>query len=125
MRRAQSYQYYGYISIQLYIYNIEYLYIADGHHRYEAGLRYISNARSTREIGFNESINYRMVQLISMSEPGLITRSYHRYIKLNKSEIENYSQKISSDKNTFKYEVDLSILNYTNVEKYYKFICDY
>ena len=36
-----------------------------------------------------------------------------------------YSQKITSDKNTFKYEVDLSILNYTNVEKYYKFICDY
>jgi|TARA_B100001750_G_scaffold81_1_gene151 uncharacterized protein (DUF1015 family) len=100
------------------------IYIADGHHRYEAGLRYISNARSTREIGFNESINYRMIQLISMSEPGLITRSYHRYIKLNKNEIENYSHKISSDKNTFKYEEDLSILNYETVEKYYKFICN-
>ncbi|MDA1296822.1 MAG: DUF1015 domain-containing protein [Chloroflexi bacterium] len=56
------------------------LFIADGHHRYEAALRYRSLIRSGREVGHNESINYRMVLLVSVDEPGLITRGYHRAI---------------------------------------------
>jgi uncharacterized protein (DUF1015 family) len=57
------------------------LFIADGHHRYEAALRYRSLIRSGREVGHNESINYRMVLLVSVDEPGLTTRGYHRAIE--------------------------------------------
>jgi uncharacterized protein (DUF1015 family) len=57
------------------------LFIADGHHRYEAALRYRSLIRSGREVGPDESINYRMVLLVSVDEPGLITRGYHRSIQ--------------------------------------------
>ncbi len=57
------------------------LFIADGHHRYEAALRYRSLVRSGREVAQDESINYRMVLLVSVDEPGLITRGYHRSIR--------------------------------------------
>lgn len=57
------------------------MFIADGHHRYEAALRYRSLIRSGREVAHDESINYRMVMLVSVDEPGLITRGYHRAIE--------------------------------------------
>ena len=57
------------------------LFIADGHHRYEAALRYRSLVRSGREVAPDESINHRMVLLVSVDEPGLITRGYHRSIE--------------------------------------------
>lgn len=57
------------------------MFIADGHHRYEAALRYRSLIRSGREVGPDESINYRMVLLVSVDEPGLTTRGYHRSIE--------------------------------------------
>ncbi len=64
------------------------LFIADGHHRYEAALRYRSLIRSGREVEHDESINYRMVLLVSVDEPGLITRGYHRAIaKPHESEL--------------------------------------
>ena len=77
----------GTISLITKNFNNSKIFIADGHHRYEAGLRYISKINKYREIDDNESINYRMIQLISMNEPGLVTRSYHRYIRFN----ENFS----------------------------------
>ncbi len=57
------------------------IFIADGHHRYEAALRYRSLIRSGREVAHDESINYRMVLMVSVDEPGLITRGYHRLIE--------------------------------------------
>ena len=56
------------------------LFIADGHHRYEAALRYRSRIRSEREVDPGESINYRMMMLVSVDEPGLVTRGYHRMV---------------------------------------------
>jgi uncharacterized protein (DUF1015 family) len=56
------------------------LFIADGHHRYEAALRYRSGVRAEREVGHDESINFRMMLLVSVDEPGLITRGYHRLV---------------------------------------------
>ncbi|MBU87812.1 MAG: DUF1015 domain-containing protein [SAR202 cluster bacterium] len=56
------------------------LYIADGHHRYEAALRYRGGVRSHREILSSESLNYRIMLLVSIDQPGLITRGYHRVI---------------------------------------------
>ncbi len=56
------------------------LFIADGHHRYEAALRFRSRVRSEREVDPTESINYRMMMLVSVTEPGLVTRGYHRMV---------------------------------------------
>tara|TARA_B110000438_G_scaffold224611_1_gene218441 strand:- start:2268 stop:3548 length:1281 start_codon:yes stop_codon:yes gene_type:complete len=96
------------------------IYIADGHHRYEAGLRHLSNIRSKREINYDESINYRMIQLISMNEPGLITRSYHRYIKLESIDIENISKKINSNQNINKYNSPYESSNKSFIPEFYK-----
>ena len=86
----------GTISLITKNFNNSKIFIADGHHRYEAGLRYISKINKYREIDDNESINYRMIQLISMNEPGLVTRSYHRYIRFNEN-FSEYKEKIISD----------------------------
>ncbi|MSQ35047.1 MAG: DUF1015 domain-containing protein [Dehalococcoidia bacterium] len=56
------------------------LFIADGHHRYEAALRYRSRVRSEREVAPDESINFRMMMLVCVDEPGLMTLGYHRVI---------------------------------------------
>jgi uncharacterized protein (DUF1015 family) len=100
------------------------IYIADGHHRYEAGLRHLSNVRSKREIEYDESINFRMVQLISMNEPGLITRSYHRYIKVESSKIDEYSKKIINDLNIEEFKLNLNLDEYEQYEDFFKSVCD-
>ena len=56
------------------------IFIADGHHRYEAAMRYRSAIRAEREIESEEAVNYRMMHIVSIDEPGLITRGYHRVI---------------------------------------------
>ena len=56
------------------------LFIADGHHRYKAALRYRARVRSNREILLEESLNYRMMMLISIDQPGLLTLGYHRFL---------------------------------------------
>ena len=56
------------------------LFIADGHHRYEAAMRYRSNVRAQREIHPDEAINFRMMHIVSIAEPGLLMRGYHRVI---------------------------------------------
>ena len=57
------------------------IFIADGHHRYEAAMRYRSSIRAKREIGAAEAANYRMMHIVSIDEPGLITRGYHRVLR--------------------------------------------
>jgi uncharacterized protein (DUF1015 family) len=57
------------------------IFIADGHHRYEAALRYRGSVRAEREVERDESINFRMMMMVSFDEPGLITRGYHRLIQ--------------------------------------------
>ena len=57
------------------------MFIADGHHRYEAALRYRSGVRAEREVGHDESINFRIMMMVSFDEPGLITRGYHRVVE--------------------------------------------
>lgn len=68
------------------------LIIADGHHRYETALTYREEMRekhpdATPETGFN----YRMVAMVSMSDPGLIILPTHRlifdYHKLTSQEV--------------------------------------
>ena len=65
-----------------------------------------------------------MVQLISMNEPGLITRSYHRYLKVESSKIHEYSKKIINDLNIEEFKLNLSLDQYEQYEDFYKSVCD-
>jgi len=49
--------------------------IADGHHRYETALKYYNDHKNERGAA------YVMMTLVSMADPGLIIRSFHRLIK--------------------------------------------
>ena len=72
------------------------VFIADGHHRYEAAMRYRSRIRATREIASNEAVNYRMMHIVSIDEPGLITRGYHRVVhNISEREMEQLVARIS------------------------------
>ena len=113
----------GTISLITDNFNKSKIYIADGHHRYEAGLRYLSKINKYRTIEENESINYRMIQLISMNEPGLVTRSYHRFIKSDKN-ISKYIKTIVSDENITHLEKNLSLENTKYLQSFYKSILE-
>ena len=57
------------------------LIIADGHHRYETALNYQEEAaKKYPEAPKNAGFNYRMVALVSMSNPGLTILPTHRLI---------------------------------------------
>ena len=57
------------------------LIIADGHHRYETALNYQQEMQKTNpDLPENAGFNYRMVALVSMSNPGLIILPTHRLI---------------------------------------------
>jgi len=65
------------------------LFIADGHHRYEASIIYRNKDNSINEKSIKSS-NYRMMMMVSYDEPGLITRGYHRVLNnLTKKEYNN------------------------------------
>ncbi len=113
----------GTISLITNNFNKSKIYIADGHHRYEAGLRYLSKINKYRTIEENESINYRMIQLISMNEPGLVTRSYHRYIKSDKN-ISKYIKEIISDKNISSIEKNIALEDTKFLRSFYKSIIE-
>lgn len=57
------------------------VFIADGHHRYETGLRYLEEARSAGQVPNDEApANFTMMMLVSMAEPGLIILPTHRLV---------------------------------------------
>jgi uncharacterized protein (DUF1015 family) len=61
------------------------VYIADGHHRYETSLRYRENllaelAKNGQEPPPNSAIDYVMMYLCSMSDPGLCVLPTHRVL---------------------------------------------
>ncbi|HEV3237654.1 MAG TPA: DUF1015 domain-containing protein, partial [Gemmataceae bacterium] len=57
------------------------VFIADGHHRYETGLRYIEERRAAGELVNEESpSHFILVMLVSMSDPGLLILPTHRLI---------------------------------------------
>jgi len=47
--------------------------IADGHHRYETALKFYNDSR-------NPDYGYTMMTLVSMADPGLVIRPFHRLI---------------------------------------------
>jgi uncharacterized protein (DUF1015 family) len=57
------------------------LIIADGHHRYETALNYRAEMREKHpDAPPNAGFNYRMVTLVSMTDPGLVILPTHRLI---------------------------------------------
>ena len=74
------------------------IFIADGHHRYEAALRYRGSVRAEREVEHDESINFRIMLMVAFDEPGLITRGYHRLVESTTDE--EFSAIIESLENT-------------------------
>jgi uncharacterized protein (DUF1015 family) len=57
------------------------VFIADGHHRYETGLRYLEDRRATGEVKDNDhTANFILMMMVSMSDPGLLILPTHRLI---------------------------------------------
>ncbi len=57
------------------------IFIADGHHRYETGLRYRDDLAATGQIsGPDDPANFVLMMLVSMSDPGLQILPTHRLV---------------------------------------------
>ena len=57
------------------------VFIADGHHRYETGLRYLDERRAAGEVADDEApANFCLMMLVGMSDPGLIILPTHRLV---------------------------------------------
>lgn len=57
------------------------VFIADGHHRYETGLRYLEERRAAGEVASDEAApNFTLMMLVSMSDPGLVILPTHRLL---------------------------------------------
>lgn len=57
------------------------VFIADGHHRYETGLRYLEERRAAGEARDDEAApNFVLMMLVGMSDPGLLILPTHRLI---------------------------------------------
>lgn len=55
------------------------VFIADGHHRYETGLRYLEDRRAAGDVTDPEApANFILMMLVSMSDPGLVILPTHR-----------------------------------------------
>jgi len=57
------------------------VYIADGHHRYETGLKYLEERRAAGEVADDEAApNFCLMQLVGTSDPGLLILPTHRLV---------------------------------------------
>ncbi|MFM8272753.1 MAG: DUF1015 domain-containing protein [Gemmata sp.] len=57
------------------------VYIADGHHRYETGLKYLDERKAANEVPDDEAApNFCLMQLVGMSDPGLLILPTHRLV---------------------------------------------
>jgi uncharacterized protein (DUF1015 family) len=57
------------------------VFIADGHHRYETGLRYLQDRRQAGEVRDDEApANFILMMLVGMSDPGLLILPTHRLV---------------------------------------------
>jgi uncharacterized protein (DUF1015 family) len=57
------------------------VFIADGHHRYETGLKYLDERQAAGEVPDDEAApNFCLMMLVGMSDPGLIILPTHRLV---------------------------------------------
>jgi uncharacterized protein (DUF1015 family) len=57
------------------------VFIADGHHRYETACNYRDEVASSRELDVNDPLNFVLMYLNSMGDPGLIVLPTHRLFR--------------------------------------------
>jgi uncharacterized protein (DUF1015 family) len=58
------------------------IFIADGHHRYETGLRYLEERRAAGEVPNEDApANFILMMCVSMSDPGLLILPTHRLVR--------------------------------------------
>ncbi|MFL5341651.1 MAG: DUF1015 domain-containing protein [Gemmataceae bacterium] len=57
------------------------VFIADGHHRYETGLRYLQEQRDAHQVpNADAAANFILMNLVGMSDPGLLILPTHRLV---------------------------------------------
>lgn len=57
------------------------VFIADGHHRYETGLKYLDEQKAAGQVADDEAApNFCLMMLVGMSDPGLIILPTHRLV---------------------------------------------
>jgi uncharacterized protein (DUF1015 family) len=57
------------------------VFIADGHHRYETGLRYLEERRAAGDVPNDDApANFILMHLVGMSDPGLLILPTHRLV---------------------------------------------
>jgi uncharacterized protein (DUF1015 family) len=57
------------------------VFIADGHHRYETGVKYLEERKEAGEVPDDEAApNFCLMMLVGMSDPGLIIQPTHRLV---------------------------------------------
>jgi uncharacterized protein (DUF1015 family) len=57
------------------------VYIADGHHRYETGVKYLEERRAAGDVPDDEAApNFCLMMLVGMSDPGLLILPTHRLV---------------------------------------------
>ncbi|QEL15263.1 DUF1015 domain-containing protein [Limnoglobus roseus] len=57
------------------------VFIADGHHRYETGVKYLEEQRAAGQVPDDEAApNFCLMMLVGMSDPGLIILPTHRLV---------------------------------------------
>ena len=57
------------------------VFIADGHHRYETGLRFRDDLAASGELaGVNDPANFVLMMLVGMNDPGLLILPTHRLV---------------------------------------------
>jgi len=57
------------------------IFIADGHHRYETGLRHLQERRDALDVPNDEApANFILMNLVGMSDPGLLILPTHRLV---------------------------------------------
>jgi uncharacterized protein (DUF1015 family) len=59
----------------------ETIFIADGHHRYETALSYRDRASMQRDLAPDDPVNFIMMYLCSMDDPGLLVLPTHRIVR--------------------------------------------
>jgi uncharacterized protein (DUF1015 family) len=74
------------------------VYIADGHHRYETGVKYLEERQAAGEVPNNESApNFTLMMLVGMTDPGLVILPTHRLLSgvgnLSSSQLETVLSK--------------------------------
>ncbi len=57
------------------------IYIADGHHRYETGVKYLDEQRELGNVHDDETaVNFCLMALVGMADPGLVIQPTHRLL---------------------------------------------